>query len=345
MFSRVMGFVSTDMAIDLGTANTLIYVPGRGIVVDEPSVVAIAQRENGREVIAVGQEAKSMLGRTPDSIEIVQPMRDGVIADFAAAEEMIKHFIRRAQGRRRFGSPRIMICVPASATPVERRAVYEAALVAGARRVYVIEEPVAAALGANLPISEPRGSMIVDIGGGTTDIAVISLGGVIYSNSLRTAGHAMDEAIIDYIRTRHRLLIGRASAESIKKEAGTAINKVNGTHVAVHIKGRDLQRGFPTEIKLQTHDIAEALSPPLQLIIDGIQRALNDIPPELAGDICESGVYLTGGGALLDRLDARLSNETGIKFKIAEDPLRCVVRGSGIALERLDTLGELLIKP
>ena len=320
MFSRVMGFVSTDMAIDLGTANTLIYVPGRGIVVDEPSVVAIAQRENGREVIAVGQEAKSMLGRTPDSIEIVQPMRDGVIADFAAAEEMIKHFIRLAQGRRRFGSPRIMICVPASATPVERRAVYEAALVAGARRVYVIEEPVAAALGANLPISEPRGSMIVDIGGGTTDIAVLSLGGVIYSNSLRTA-------------------------ESIKKEAGTAINKVNGTHVAVHIKGRDLQRGFPTEIKLQTHDIAEALSPPLQLIIDGIQRALNDIPPELAGDICESGVYLTGGGALLDRLDARLSNETGIKFKIAEDPLRCVVRGSGIALEKLDTLGDLLIKP
>jgi rod shape-determining protein MreB len=345
MFSRVMGFVSTDMAIDLGTANTLIYVPGRGIVLDEPSVVAIAQRENGREVIAVGHEAKSMLGRTPDSIETVQPMRDGVIADFAAAEEMIKHFIRRAQGRRRFGSPRIMICVPASATPVERRAVYEAALVAGARRVYVIEEPVAAALGANLPISEPRGSMIVDIGGGTTDIAVLSLGGVIYSHSLRTAGHAMDEAIIDYIRTRHRLLIGRASAEAIKKEAGTAINKVNGTHVAVHIKGRDLQRGFPTEIKLQTHDIAEALSPPLQLIIDGIQRALNDIPPELAGDICESGVYLTGGGALLDRLDARLSNETGIKFKVAEDPLRCVVRGSGIALERLDTLGDLLIKP
>ena len=238
-----------------------------------------------------------------------------------------------------------MICVPASATPVERRAVHEAALSAGARRVYLIEEPVAAAIGAGLPISEPRGSMIVDIGGGTTDIAVLSLGGVIYSHSIRTAGHAMDEAIIDYIRTKHRLLIGSASAEAIKKEAGSAITKVNGERVAVHIKGRDLQRGFPTEIKLEPHDIAEALSPPLQQIVDGIHQALADIPPELAGDICESGVYLTGGGALLDRLDVRLSNETGVKFKIAEDPLRCVVRGSGMALEKLDTLADLLIKP
>jgi rod shape-determining protein MreB len=345
MFSRVKGFVSADMAIDLGTANTLVYVPGRGIVLEEPSIVAIAHRDNGREVIAVGQQAKSMLGRTPDSIETVQPMRDGVIADFAAAEEMIKQFIRRVQQRRWFASPRIMICVPAGATPVERRAVYEAALVAGARRVYLIEEPVAAALGAGLPISEARGSMIVDIGGGTTDIAVMSLGGVIYSCSIRTAGHAMDEAIIDYVRNRHRLLIGAASAETIKKEAGSAIAKVNGTHVAIHIKGRDLQRGLPTEIMLKPQDIVDALSPPLQRIVNGIHRALAEIPPELASDICESGIYMTGGGALLDKLDARLSNDSGVRFRVAEDPLRCVVRGSGIALEKLDELGDLLIKP
>jgi rod shape-determining protein MreB len=345
MFSRVMGFVSSDMAIDLGTANTLVYVPGRGIVLDEPSVVAFAHRDSGRVVIAVGREAKSMLGRTPDSIETIQPMRDGVIADFVAAEEMIKHFIRRVRRRKNFNSPRIMVCVPASATPVERRAVHEAALVAGARRVYMIEEPVAAALGAGLPVSEPRGSMIVDIGGGTTDIAILSMGGVIYSRSIRTAGHAMDEAIIDYIRFNHRLLIGAASAETIKKETGTAFAKANGSHAAIHIKGRGLQRGVPTEITLQSQDIANALNPPLQRIIDGIERALAEIPPELAGDICEAGIYLTGGGALLDRLDVRLSNEIGVLFKIAEDPLRCVVRGSGIALEQLDAMSGLLVKP
>jgi rod shape-determining protein MreB len=345
MFSRVLGFVSLDMAIDLGTANTLVYVPGRGIVLEEPSIVAIAHRDGEREVIAVGREAKAMLGRTPDSIETVQPLRDGVIADFAAAEEMIKHFVRRVYRRRAFSSPRIMICVPASATPVERRAVHEAALATGARRVYLIEEPVAAALGAGLPITEPRGSMIVDIGGGTTDFAVMSMGNVIYSRSIRTAGNAMDEALINYIRFNHHLLIGSSSAEAIKKEAGTAVAKANGTRVAVHIRGRDLQRGLPTQITLESHDIANALSPPIQQIADGIGKALADIPPELAADIGDAGIYLTGGGALLDKLDVRLAHETGVKFKVAEDPLRCVARGSGMALEQLDSVTDLLIKP
>ncbi len=346
MFSQVLGFVSKDMAIDLGTANTLVYVPGRGIVLDEPSVVAVTQARDGeRKVIAVGHEAKTMLGRTPSKIETIQPLRDGVIADFAAAEEMIKHFIRRVQKRTLFTSPRIMICVPASATPVERRAVHEAGLSAGARRVYLIEEPVAAAIGAGLPISETRGSMIVDIGGGTTDIAVLSMGEVIYSHSIRTAGNAMDEAIVNYVRFKHHLLIGAASAEAIKKESGSALAKTNGERVTIHMKGRDLQRGFPTEIALEPQDIAEALSLPIQQIVGGIRQALADVPPELVADLCDSGIYLTGGGALLERLDLRLAQETGVKFKIAEDPLRCVARGTGMVLEQLDAMAHLLIKP
>jgi len=346
MFSQALGLVSRDMAIDLGTANTLVYVPGRGIVLDEPSVVAVTQQRDGeRKVIAVGREAKTMLGRTPSKIETIQPLRDGVIADFAAAEEMIKHFIRRVQRRSLFSSPRIMICVPASATPVERRAVHEAGLSAGARRVYLIEEPVAAAIGAGLPITETRGSMIVDIGGGTTDIAVLSMGDVIYSHSIRTAGNAMDEAIVNYVRFKHHLLIGSASAESVKKEQGSALAKANGERVTIHMKGRDLQRGFPTEIELEPQDIAEALSLPIQQIVGGIRQALADVPPELVADLCDSGIYLTGGGALLERLDVRLAQETGVKFKIAEDPLRCVARGTGKVLEQLDSMAHLLIKP
>jgi rod shape-determining protein MreB len=346
MLSQALGFVSKDMAIDLGTANTLVYVPGRGIVLDEPSVVAVTQTRDGeRKVIAVGREAKTMLGRTPSKIETIQPLRDGVIADFAAAEEMIKHFIRRVQRRSLFSSPRIMICVPASATPVERRAVHEAGLSAGARRVYLIEEPVAAAIGAGLPITETRGSMIVDIGGGTTDIAVLSMGEVIYSHSIRTAGNAMDEAIVNYVRFKHHLLIGSASAEAVKKEQGSALAKTNGERVTIHMKGRDLQRGFPTEIELEPQDIAEALSLPIQQIVGGIRQALADVPPELVADLCDSGIYLTGGGALLERLDMRLAQETGVKFKIAEDPLRCVARGTGMVLEQLDDMAHLLIKP
>jgi rod shape-determining protein MreB and related proteins len=346
MFSRVLGFVSSDMAIDLGTANTLVYVPGRGIVLDEPSVVAVTrQRDGERRVIAVGYEAKSMLGRTPTKIETIQPLRDGVIADFSAAEEMIKHFIRRVLKRRLFASPRIMICVPASATPVERRAVHEAGLSAGARRVYLIEEPVAAAIGAGLPITEARGSMIVDIGGGTTDIAVLSMGSVLYSRSVRSAGNSFDEAIVNYVRFKYNLLIGATSAETIKKDSGCAIAKANGERMAIHIKGRDLHRGFPADIALEPDDIPQALNLPIQQIVGGIRQALADVPPELTADICDSGIYLTGGGALLDRLDARLSQETGVKFKIAEDPLRCVARGTGKALEQLDTMADFLVKP
>ena len=238
-----------------------------------------------------------------------------------------------------------MICVPASATPVERRAVHEAGLSAGGRRVYLIEEPVAAAIGAGLPISETRGSMIVDIGGGTTDIAVLSMGEVIYSHSIRTAGNAMDEAIVNYVRFKHHLLIGSATAEAIKKESGSALAKTNGERVTIHMKGRDLQRGFPTEILLEPQDIAEALSLPIQQIVGGIRQALADVPPELVADLCDSGIYLTGGGALLERLDLRLAQETGVKFKIAEDPLRCVARGTGMVLEQLDAMAHLLIKP
>jgi rod shape-determining protein MreB len=344
MFSA-LGLVSSDMAIDLGTANTLVYVPGRGIVLDEPSVVAVTERGGERKVIAVGHEAKGMLGRTPSKIETIQPLRDGVIADFAAAEEMIKLFIRRVSRRRGFTGPRIMICVPASATPVERRAVHEAGLSAGARKVFLIEEPVAAAIGAGLPIAEARGSMIVDIGGGTTDIAVLSMGSVLYSRSVRAAGNAFDEAIVNYVRFKYNVLIGATIAETIKKDSGCAIAKANGERVSIHIKGRDLQRGFPTEITLEPHDIAEALTLPIQQIVGGIRAALADVPPELTADVCDSGIWLTGGGALLERLDARLTHETGVKYRIAEDPLRCVVRGTGKALEEVDDMAELLIKP
>lgn len=336
---------SADMAIDLGTANTVVYVPGRGIVLDEPSVVAIEQRGDDQKVIAAGHEAKTMLGKTPTKIETVQPLRDGVIADFNAAEEMIKYFIRRGNKRRLFGSPRVMICVPASATSVERRAVHEAGLSAGARRVYLISEPVAGAIGAGLPIHEPRGSMVVDIGGGTTDIAVMSMGSVIYSKSIRTAGNAMDEAIVNYARFKHHLMIGAPNAEVVKKESGSAVAKANGTHVAIRLKGRDMQRGFPAEITLGPHEIADALTLPIQQIVGGIRQALADVPPELTADIAEAGIYLTGGGALLEKLDVRLQQETGVTFKIAEDPLRSVVRGTGMALERLDEMADLLIKP
>lgn len=342
MFGSLAGVISNDMAIDLGTANTLVYVPGRGVVLEEPSVVAISLDTPSRTVRAVGAEAKAMLGRTPENIETIQPMRDGVIADFVAAEEMIKHFIRKVHNRKAFTSPKIMVCVPADATPVERRAVQEAALSAGARKVFLIEEPVAAALGAGLTVTQPRGVMVVDIGGGTTDIAVMSLGGVLYSRSLRTAGNALDEAIINYIRHKHNMLIGEASAESIKIEAGAAIAKVNGRSVEVHIRGRDLRRGVPGQIKLEPPDIAEALETPLALIADGVKLALEQIPPELASDIYEDGICLTGGGALLDKIHVKLSRGTGVKFKVPEDPLRCVAIGTGMALERGDEVKELL---
>jgi len=269
-------------------------------------------------------------------------MRDGVIADFMAAEEMIKYFIRRVHNRKSLISPKVMICVPADATPVERRAVQEAALSAGARKIYLIQEPVAAAIGLGLPISAPRGVMVVDIGGGTTDIAVISLGGIIYSRSIRTAGNAFDDAIVNHIRHKHNMLIGQTSAEKIKIEAGTAIARANGKAIDIHIKGRDLKKGMPSQITLGPPDIAEALALPLAHVADGIRIALEQIKPELAADIYDDGIHLTGGGALLEKISTKLSRETGVKYNTPEDPLRCVAIGTGRALEQLDDIKDLL---
>ncbi len=345
----MMGTFADDLAIDLGTANTLVYVPGRGVVLDEPSVVAIRHKAQSRELIAVGSRAKAMLGRAPEGIEIVRPLRDGVIADFIAAEEILRHFIRRAKSSMGFLRPRVLVCVPASSTPVERRAIYESTLSAGARKAMLIEEPVAAALGAELPVSEPRGSLVVDIGGGTTDIAVMSLGGVLKALSVRCAGNAMDEAIIRYVRRNHNLLIGEANAERIKIEAGTALGHVNGQMsgkaVDVVIRGRDLKRGVPTEIILRPNDIAEALDGPIEMIAETIQRTLEQLPPELAADIIDRGICLTGGGALLDKLDLELQRRTGVRFFLAGKPLQSVVLGCGKVLESRGEYDDLLIRP
>ena len=337
--------LSDDIAIDLGTANTLVHVVGRGVVIDEPSVVAVRARNGTREVLAVGQKAKSMVGRTPESIETIRPMRDGVIADFIATEEMLRQFIRRAKTMFGFRRPRILICVPAGATPVERRAVYETAVSAGARRVFLIEEPVAASLGAGLPVDDPTGSMVVDIGGGTTDIAVLSLGGVVQARSLRVAGNSMDEAIIRYVRRKHQLLIGEANAERIKIEAGTAMALPNGRHTEIHIRGRDLRQGRPKSAVLGPHDIAEALEDPIEELAEFIQRALEELPPEVSADICERGIHLTGGGALLDRLDQELTRRVGVPFTVPETPMHCVIKGSALILETLKQREHLLIKP
>ena len=336
---------SDDIAIDLGTANTLVYVSGRGVILNEPSVVAIKTRNGVREVLAVGQKAKMMLGRTPESIETIRPMRDGVIADFIATEEMLRQFIKRAKTMFGFRRPRILVCVPAGATPVERRAVYETALSAGARKVYLLEEPVAAALGAGLPIDEPTGSMVVDIGGGTTDIAVLSLGGVVQARSLRVAGNAMDEAIIRHVRRKHQLLIGESNAERIKIEAGTAMLEPDGRASEIHIRGRDLRQGRPKSAVLGPHDIADALTQPIDELSEFIQRALEELPPEVSTDICERGIYLTGGGALLDRLDKELSRRVGVTFIVPENPMHCVIKGTEMVLEQFAQREHLLIKP
>jgi rod shape-determining protein MreB len=345
MVLRVTRAFSDDIAIDLGTANTLVHVTQRGIIIDEPSVVAVKSRNGTREVLAVGQKAKMMVGRTPESIETIRPLRDGVIADFIATEEMLRQFIRRAKTMFGFRRPRILICVPAGATPVERRAVYETALSAGARKVYLVEEPVAASLGANLPIDEPTGSMVVDIGGGTTDIAVLSLGGVVQARSLRVAGNAMDEAIIRYVRRKHQLLIGEANAERIKIEAGSALMDSEGKSTEVHIRGRDLRQGRPKSAVLGPNDVAEALLDPIEDLSEFIQRALEELPPEVSTDICERGIHLTGGGALLDGLDRELTRRVGVNFIIPENPMHCVIRGTAKVLETLGEREHLLIKP
>lgn len=341
----VTSVFSDDIAIDLGTANTLVHVAGRGVIIDEPSVVAVRNRHGVRDVLAVGQKAKQMLGRTPESIETIRPLRDGVIADFIATEEMLRQFIKRTKTMLGFRRPRILICVPAGATPVERRAVYETAVSAGARRVYLIEEPVAAAIGAGLPVDEPTGSMVVDIGGGTTDIAVLSLGGVVQARSLRCAGNAMDEAIIRYVRRRHHLLIGETNAERIKIEAGTASQLVNGRLAEIHIRGRDLRQGKPKSIVLGPKDIAEALEDPVEELAEFVQRSLEDLPPEVSTDICERGIQLTGGGAMLDKLDQELERRVGVKFVVPEHPMQCVIKGSASIINQLSEREHLLIQP
>jgi len=343
----MLGFLSSyfndDLAIDLGTANTLIYVRGKGIVLDEPSVVAIRQEggPNGKKVIQeVGLAAKQMLGRTPGNITAIRPMKDGVIADFTVTEQMLKHFIRKVHQTRIFKpSPRIIICVPCGSTQVERRAIRESAIGAGASSVYLIEEPMAAAIGADLPVGEATGSMVVDIGGGTTEVGVISLGGLVYKGSVRVGGDKMDEAIINYIRRNYGMLIGETTAEQIKKEIGSAFP---GSEVREkEVKGRNLAEGIPRSFTISSNEILEALTEPLNAIVSAIKSALEQTPPELAADIAEKGMVITGGGALLRDIDRLLMEETGLPVIVAEDPLTCVVRGSGMALEKIERLGTI----
>ncbi len=343
MFSKVTGVFSNDLSIDLGTANTLIYVRGQGIVLNEPSVVAIRQERGPggpRSIAAVGHEAKRMLGRTPGNIVAIRPMKDGVIADFTITEKMLQTFIKKVhEDKFRFfrPSPRVLICVPCGSTQVERRAIRESAAGAGAREVYLIEEPMAAAIGAGLPVSEARGSMVLDIGGGTTEVAIISLAGIVYSASVRIGGDRFDEAIINYIRRNYGTLIGEATAEHIKKEIGTAYP---GDDVKeIEIKGRNLAEGVPRSFIINSNEILEALQDPLAGIVSAVKTALEQTPPELGSDVAERGMVLTGGGALLRNLDKLLSEETGLPVVIAEDPLTCVARGGGRALEMMDEHG------
>ncbi|HRY26577.1 MAG: rod shape-determining protein [Geminicoccaceae bacterium] len=342
MFSRLLGLFSADLAIDLGTANTLVYMKGRGIVLNEPSVVAIATMKGRKQVLAVGLEAKEMVGRTPGNIEAIRPLRDGVIADFEVAEEMIKHFIRKVNNRRGFASPQVIICVPSGSTAVERRAIQEAAEAAGARRVHLIEEPMAAAIGAGLPVTEPTGSMVVDIGGGTTEVAILSLGGIVYARSIRVGGNKMDEAIINYVRRNHSLLIGEATAENIKKRIGSACLPEDGNGEVMEIKGRDLMNGVPKEIVISQRQIAESLAEPVNAIIEAVKVALEHTAPELSADIVDKGIVLTGGGSLLGNLDFVLRHSTGLPVSQADEPLNCVALGTGRCLEDMKGLKHVL---
>ena len=342
MFSFLRSHFSTDLAIDLGTANTLIYVRGKGIVLDEPSVVSIRHEggPNGKKTIqAVGHEAKAMLGKVPGNIEAIRPMKDGVIADFEITEAMLRYFIARASNRRTLVKPRIVICVPFGITEVEKRAVKESAESAGAREVYLIEEPMAAAIGAGLPVSEPSGSMVIDIGGGTTEVGVIALGGMVYKGSIRVGGDKFDESIINYIRRNYGMLIGEPTAEAIKKNIGSAFP---GSEVKeMEVKGRNLSEGVPRSFTISSNEILEALTDPLNQIVSSVKNALEQTPPELGADIADRGMMLTGGGALLRDLDRLLSEETGLPVLVAEDPLTCVVRGCGMELERMERLGSI----
>ncbi len=342
VFSKLFKFMSSDMAIDLGTANTLVYVKGKGVVLDEPSVVAVSTVSGKKQVLAVGEEAKMMVGRTPGHIQAIRPLQDGVIADFDVAEEMIKHFIRKIHNRIMLARPQIIICVPSGSTAVERRAIQESAESAGARSVFLIEESMAAAIGSGLPVTEPTGSMVVDIGGGTTEVAIISLGGIVYAKSIRVGGDKMDQAIISYVRRTQNLLIGESSAERIKKEVGSASSKPS-QEKEMRIKGRDLMNGIPKEIGISSKDVAESLAEPVAAIVDAVKMALENTPPELSADIVDKGIMLTGGGALLRDLDKVLRKETHLPVSVAEDPLSCVVLGTGYALEHMDVLKDVLV--
>jgi rod shape-determining protein MreB len=339
-FNALLGWLSNDLAIDLGTANTLVFVKGKGIVLREPSVVAIRKDARTNKVLAVGKEAKMMVGRTPGNIIAVRPIKDGVIADFEVTEAMLRYFINKVHNRRTLVHPRIIISVPSGITQVEKRAVKESAESAGAREVYLIEEPMAAAIGAGLPITEPTASMVVDIGGGTTEVAVISLAGIVYSSSLRVAGDKMDEAILHYIKRKHNLAIGEHTAEVIKTTIGNVMPEP--PYDTMEIKGRDLVSGVPKTLTITSEEIRSAITEQVDAIIEAVRMALELTPPELSADIIDQGIVLTGGGALLRNLDKRLSEETGLPIIIAEDPLSSVVLGSGKALEHIELLREVM---
>ncbi len=340
MLKRLLGYFSHDLSIDLGTANTLIYLRGQGIVLDEPSVVAIREEpgRGGKVVEAVGTEAKHMLGRTPGNITAIRPLKDGVIADFTVTEKMLQHFIRKALPGRYFRpSPRVLVCVPYGSTQVERRAIRESAEGAGARKVFLIEEPMAAAIGAGMPVHEARGSMVLDVGGGTSEVAIISLNGIVYASSVRIGGDRFDEAVVNYVRRNYGILIGESTAERIKQEIGSAFP---GDEVReISVKGRNLSEGVPRSFSLNSNEILEALQEPLQGIVSAVKGALEQTPPELGADVAERGIVLTGGGALLRHLDKLLMEETGLPVLVAEDPLTCVARGGGRVLELLDEFG------
>jgi len=344
VFNWLYKMFSSDMAIDLGTANTVIYVRGKGIVLSEPSVVAIQkEHRGGKRVLAVGKDAKEMLGRTPGSIVAVRPMKEGVIADFQITEEMIRYFIRKVHNNSLLVRPRIMVCIPYGITQVEKRAVREAAESAGGREVYLIEEPMAASIGAGLPVTEPSGNMVIDIGGGTTEVAVIALAGIVYAHSVRVAGDKIDQSIVHYIKQKYNLLIGERTAEQIKIALGNAYPDEDFDEEIMPVKGRDQVAGIPRVQEIKAREVREAIQEPLRTIVEAVRIALERTPPELSADIVDKGIVLTGGGALLRGLDVLLREDTGLPVMQAEDPLNCVVRGSGKALEELDLLKEVTV--
>ncbi|MBI4963930.1 MAG: rod shape-determining protein [Desulfomonile tiedjei] len=342
-FDALSGIFSNDMAIDLGTANTLVYVRGKGVILSEPSVVAVkTDLRRGPRIVAVGADAKKMLGRTPDNIRAIRPMKDGVIADFEVTEAMLKHFIVRIHHRRFLVKPRIVVCVPSGITEVEMRAVRDAAKSAGAREVYLVEEPIAAAIGARLPITEPTSSMIVDIGGGTTEVAVIAMSDIVYAKSLRVAGDKIDNAVIRYVKQKYSLLIGERTAEMVKMMIGSACQEAEES--IIEVKGRDLIAGIPKIIALRSGEVTEAITEPVRAILETIKTALESTPPELAADIVDNGIVLTGGGSLLKNLDVVIRRETGLPVRVADDPLSTVVVGSGIIFENFHLLKDVLVK-